>query len=91
MPGTKNRKSSQLTVKDWVTAVTVVQQDKLIDFVIRAYGGLLIVTVLIIFLQGFKLWGFSLDATYLKWLGAATIGEIGGLLMLTFKAVFGRR
>jgi hypothetical protein len=44
--------------------------------------------MVIFYLQGFKAWGFNLDASLLKWLGGATIGEIAGLLTLTFGAVF---
>jgi len=40
------------------------------------------------FLQGFRLWGFQLDSALIQWLGAATIGEVGGLLTLTFAAIF---
>jgi hypothetical protein len=77
--------------KDWVTEVTLAQQNKFINFLLAAYGFLLMATLAIFFLQGFRAWGFSLDASLLKWLGGATIGEIAGLLTLTLKAVFDRR
>jgi hypothetical protein len=44
--------------------------------------------VLIFLLQGFGILGFKLSDTVLKFIGAGTIGEIGGLLALTFRAVF---
>jgi hypothetical protein len=79
-------------IKEWVTRVnteaTLTHQKKIVDFLLWAYGGLLVSTMLIFFLQGFKVGNFSLDSALLKWLGGATIGEIGGLLILTLKAVF---
>ena len=88
----KRTKPSKLTetleVKHWVTRVTTEQQVKLINFLLWAYGGLLTATMLIFFLQGFRLWGFSLYVVLLRWLGAATVGEIAGLLTLTFRAIF---
>ena len=77
-----------VSVKNWVTAVRTEQQVKIINFLLWAYGSLLIATMLIFFLQGFKLWGFFLDISLLKWLGGATIGEVAGLLSLTLHAVF---
>ena len=77
-----------LAVKNWVTKVTTEQQVKVINFLLWAYGGLLTATMLIFFLQGFRLWGFSLDVALLRWLGGATVGEIAGLLALTFRAIF---
>ncbi len=76
----------------WVTEITtthvVNQQNKIINFLLAAFGGLLLATMAIFYLQGFKSWGFSLDGALLKWLGGATIGEIAGLLTLTMGAVF---
>jgi len=86
MPPAKSTET--LHVKNWVTTVTTQQQVKVIDFLIRAYGSLLTATMLIFFLQGFRLWGFSLDTGLLRWLGAATVGEIAGLLTLTLRALF---
>ena len=57
-------------------------------FLFKAYAGLLTATVLIIFLQGFQLWGFKLEAGFLHWLGAATIGEVAGLAALVYGALF---
>jgi hypothetical protein len=65
-------------------------QTRLSTFLLRAFGGLLTVTMLIYLLQGFKLWGFHLEETTLQWIGGATVGQIAGLLLLTYKAVFGR-
>jgi len=79
---------AELTTKEWVSAVRLESQRNILNFLLAAYGYLLVVTTAILFLQGFRAWGFQLDGSLLKWLGAATIGEIGGLLALTFRASF---
>ena len=79
-------------VKEWVTQVTtehtIELQKRIVTFLLRAYGWLLAASILIFVLQGFKLWGFYLNDTVLKFIGTATIGEVGGLLALTFRAAF---
>lgn len=52
---------------------------------------LLAATMLIIFLQGFSVRGFNLDASFLKWLGAVRLGEVGGLAAMVYGALFRRR
>jgi hypothetical protein len=84
------KSQTEVPVKDWVTEATLGQQNRIITFLLVAYSFLLIATVAIIFLQGFRAWGFVLDRSLLMWLGGATIGEIGGLLVLTFRGVFGQ-
>ena len=83
-------------VKNWIDEVTtqhrILLQQRIVGFLLPAYGCLLGATMLMFFLQGFKVRGFQLDCGLLKWLGGATIGAIAGLLTLTFGAVFkGRR
>ncbi len=51
---------------------------------------MLAASILIFIFQGFNLWGFRLSETDLKFIGAATVAEIGGLLTLTFRAVFSK-
>jgi hypothetical protein len=79
-------------VKNWVIAATtehqIALQRLIVRFLLWAYGFLLVVTMGIFVLQGFRLCGFQLDNGLMKWLGGATVGEIGGLLTLTFGAVF---
>ncbi len=82
------RPPENLKPKDWVQAAHVEFQQQIVTFLLGAYGFLLVATVAIVLLQGFHAWGFALEASFLRWLGAATIGEIGGLLLLTFRAVF---
>jgi|SRR5579871_6106847 len=67
-----DKSATTIKVKDWVTQVTTQQQVRVVNFLLWAYGGLLIATILIFFLQGFRLWGFSLDVVLLRWLGGAT-------------------
>src|SRR5580700_10520192 len=81
-----------LTIKEWATKATVEHniglQKQIVSFLVRAYGSLLAASVGIFLLQGFGIAGFKLSETVLRYVGAATIGEIGGLLALTFRAVF---
>lgn len=84
----------RLTAKGWIDAMTVHQrlhlQQRIVTFLLTAYGSLLFATMGIFLLQGFHLFGFSLDLKVLFWLGGATIGGIGGLLLLTGRLVFRR-
>jgi hypothetical protein len=81
-------------VRDWFTEVTVTSdltlRERTVTFLLWAYGLLLVATISIFFLQGFRLGGFNLDVQLLRWLGGATVGEIGGLLTLTAGSLFGR-
>ncbi|MBA7496880.1 hypothetical protein ES702_07489 [subsurface metagenome] len=61
-----------------------------IKYLLIVYSGMLICTFTIYFLQGFKWRGFDLSYSLLNWLGAATIGEVGGLLALVYGALFRR-
>jgi len=81
-----------VTAKEWVTVAvaerTLEHQSRIFIFLFWAYGFLIVTTMLIFFLEGFHFKGFSIDVGLLKWLGGATIGEVGGLLTLTFRAPF---
>ena len=81
-----------VTVKDWVTKATASHkidlQKRIVGFLLLAYGSALAASLLIYLLQGFALWGFKLSETDLKFIGSATVGEIGGLLTLSFREVF---
>jgi hypothetical protein len=79
---------AELKPKEWVAAVHLGFQQQIITFLLWAYGLLLAATMTILFLQGFHAWNFNLDTKLLMWLGGATIGEIGGLLVLTLRATF---
>jgi len=86
--------SPQIPVKEWVTRVTTEHniglERRIVTFLLRAYGCLLAVSIVIFLLQGFNLWGFKLSDTDLRFIGTATVGEIGGLLLLTFRAILSR-
>lgn len=77
-----------LKAKEWFASIRFDLQRQVVVFLMWAYGFLLLTTMAILLLQGFHAWGFSLDRDLLKWLGGATVGEIGGLLFLTFRATF---
>lgn len=66
-------------------------QKQALSFIQRVYGSLLFVTMIIIIFQGFKLWGFSLESSFLHWLGASTVGEVASLAILVYKALFGMK
>lgn len=68
----------------WMRKVAII-------FLFSAYGGALAFTFVIYFLQGFKWHGFNLDYRLLRWLGIATIGEIGGLAAMVYGALFRRQ
>ena len=59
-------------------------RQKITNFLLYAFAWCIALTFLIYLLQGFHLWSFELDVALLKWLGAATIGEVTGLLMMTY-------
>jgi len=54
-------------------------------FLEKAFGRSLAAIIVIIVLQGFHLWGFSLSEPFLHWLGAATIGEIAGVAAMIWR------
>ena len=58
-----------------------------VRFLLAAYGATLLLTALIVLLQGFKYHGFALEPSFLRWLGTATIGQMAVLLLLALKAV----
>ena len=46
-----------------------------------------LMTVSVVFLQGFHAWGFNLPISFLHWLGVATVGEVAGLLYLVINTM----
>jgi hypothetical protein len=85
----------QLTPKQYIDRVTTLHRMEMqrgaLRFLYRAYGFLLAATITIIILQGFRVGGFNLDATFLKWLGAVTLGEVGGVAATVYGALFRRK
>ena len=87
----KSRKSPEpVQVKEFVKNITRVRE-RLINFLLWNYSFVLAATLLIFFLEGFKVMNFHLDISILNKLAVSVIGEIGGLLTLTFAAVFRQR
>jgi hypothetical protein len=60
-------------------------------FLFWVYGPAVAATFTIIFLQGFGAWGFHLEAGFLNWLGAATIGELGIIAGAVYGGLFKKR
>ncbi len=93
----KKERSIDLVPKDYVdrelerekVRTKLAMQKQALSFIQWIYGWLLFATFLVIFLQGFKVWGFQLDPSFLQWLGAATVGEVASLAILIYKALFG--
>jgi hypothetical protein len=89
-----SRRDISLPVQDWVTKVTTVHkiglQSRIVRVLLTAYAGVLGVVMLILILEGFRMWGFHLSEGVLQWLGAASVGAIAGLLTLTMRGVFGK-
>ncbi|HZL27305.1 MAG TPA: hypothetical protein VFC39_12335 [Acidobacteriaceae bacterium] len=92
MPAITPQPPEVLTPKQWgdiaTTQAHLHHQRQIIPFLLWAYGLFSAATFAIFFLQGFHAWGFQLDLKVLLCLSGATIGEIGGLLLLTFRVVF---
>jgi len=64
------------------------ERRKALTFLFFAYGMLLVATISIFFLQGFKFKGFNLDNSLIHWLGGATITEVAGLAALVYGSLF---
>jgi hypothetical protein len=94
MPPIIPRPPELLTPKEWGDIATTQShlhhQSQIVPFLLWAYGLFSAATFAIFFFQGFHAWGFQLDLKVLLCLAGATIGEIGGLLLLTFRLVFKR-
>jgi hypothetical protein len=85
-------RKGDVSVPDLYWISREIREDDLREKALRNARGLFVVSVLltfsIIFLQGWEVWGFHLPVSFLNWLGAATIGEIGGLLLLGYRYLF---
>jgi hypothetical protein len=87
-------RAPEVKIKDWVQEVTVVSditnRSRIVTFLLSAYGFLLVTTMAMYFLQGFKPYGFHLEEADMQYLGKAVIGEVGGLLATTIGYFFRR-
>lgn len=88
----KQEKPEKLSVEEFVkkeqALSNIGMREKMIAFLFPMCRFLVYSTVGIIVLQGFKLWGFNLEPGFLRWLGGATIGEIGILACIAYRALF---
>lgn len=88
----KKGKPEKVTVQEYIWREQALSdislREKMINFLFQMYRFLVFSTVGIIILQGFNLWGFNLDPDFLRWLGGATIGEIGILAGVAYRALF---
>jgi hypothetical protein len=66
-------------------------QRKSATFLLWAYGTLLVFTIIIIFLVGWKVGGFELPQPLLTGIAGATIGEVGGLALLVYGFFFKKK
>jgi hypothetical protein len=83
---TKSTMPVQPTPKQWVGIAHVGFQEQIFKYVLPLYAFAVVATFALFFLQAFHV--CQLPESLLQWLGGATVGEIGGLLLLTFRAVF---
>ena len=70
------------------TEHTLGMRSRISTFLFWAYGFLIVATIVIFLLQGFRVKGFNLSEGLLRLLGATTVGEVAGLITLTIKATF---
>ncbi len=86
------KKTKQLNVTCYMENESIVNLRKgAMNFLYAAYGGILLFTMSIIYLQGFKIWGFHLEPEFLHWLGGATVGEVAGLAVLAYRFLFKKK
>ena len=69
---------------------TIALRRRALMFLFWAYGGLLAMTVVIILLQGFHLFGFALQTSFLNWLGGVTLTEVASLAAIVYRFLFTR-
>ncbi len=78
---------TELTPKEWLERESALRtlrmKEILLISLLILYALVLVSTITIFFLQGFRVCGFNLDMSLLKWLGGATVGEVAGLITLT--------
>ena len=93
--GLSKESPTSLTPKEFLdreeTLHTIALRERAATFLFISYSLLLFSTMAIFFLQGFNAWNFNLDLEILRWLGGATIGEVGGLAALVYGALFRKK
>jgi hypothetical protein len=95
MAAKSKRESVQLTTEQYFDLESKQQEhiNSLQRFItycsVIVFSVSIISTLALIFLIGFK--AVSLPDSFLNWLGGATIGELGGLLLIVYKSVFSKK
>jgi hypothetical protein len=82
------RNPEELKPKEWVTVAKIGFQQQILTFLFCAYGFTLVVATIALFFQGFHLAGFVLEPSLLRTMETVTIGDVGGLLVITVRASF---
>jgi hypothetical protein len=67
------------------------RQDQVLNNLTWIFSGLTVFTLTIILLHGFQLGGFALEENLIIMLGAATVGEVAGLLAIAINALYQSR
>lgn len=84
-----------LCTEEYITEADAIHnielREKIVTFLICAYSGSLIVTFLIIILQGFKLFGFNIPENILTKLVYALYGELAGLFGMVIGNLFKKK
>ncbi len=86
------KETEQVNTTDYLEKESIIELRKqAAKFLYMAYGGILVFTISVVYLQGFKLCGFNISSEFLHWLGAATVGEVAGLAFLVYSFLFGKK
>ena len=64
------------------------RRNKILNWLIALFAFSVVCTQAVIFLQGFKAWGFVLPDSLLQWLGGATVGQFATLLAFLVRAIY---
>ena len=64
------------------------RRNKILNWLIALFALSVLCTQTVIFLQGFKAWGFALPDSLLQWLGGATVGQFATLLAFLVRAIY---
>ncbi len=80
------KESSSLPGKKWLGDYRELQnlqfRETAFKYALWLFGFCVISTFTIFFLQGFGVGGFNLPVEILKWLGAATVGEVATITVI---------
>ncbi len=78
----------RLAVEGYVRRMKAHDRRFALRFLLWLFAGSVGLTYLILFLQGFSVWGFSLPDEFLRWLGGAVIAEVAAILGAVVASLF---